>query len=366
METMELDLDHSALGSLTDHARRPGHRRSSKHRSIPGVLFIAASVAGCLVLGWRHVGLALVARRMGPMAVALGYSLVAGSFAVLLGSAPMSSGFWLAHAFDIFGVFAATIVGFIVYRRSESIAAVLEPIVAVEPIAALEVGMHPDVVAFVDDLDDKDPMTRDHVVRTAELAIEVAALMRLPAETQRDVGLVGALHDIGKLHIPDEILAKPGALSDLEWRIMQSHAELGGEIVGSSEALASLAPAVRGHHERLDGAGYPDALAGDDIPLLARIVSVCDAYDAMAYTRRYRSGMPLDKVLAILREHAGTQWDPLVVQAVITIVSKRPIIEPQLLASRRERRCDCLPADLQGLESGELITETGAFSGSLS
>lgn len=334
-------------------------------RSPLGIATIAASVTGCLVLGWRHLKLALIARRPAPIVVAAGYSLVAGSAAVLLGSQPMSLGFWLAHALDIGGVFAATIGGFIVYRRSASIAAVLEPIVAVEPIAALEVGMHPDVVDFVADLDVKDPMTRDHVVRTAELAIEVAELMRLPAEIQRDAGLAGALHDIGKLRIPDEILAKPGALNDIEWRVMRSHAEAGHKIVLASEALASLAPAVRGHHERVDGRGYPDGLAGEDIPLLARIVSVCDAYDAMAYTRRYRSGMDLAKVISVLREHAGTQWDPLVVQAVISIVSKRPMVEPQLLARHRRERCDCLPADLQGLESSELVGASGPFSASV-
>lgn len=334
-------------------------------RSVPGVAVIGASVICCLLLGWRHVVLARIARRPAPLVVAAGYSFVAGSFAVLLGSESMSAGFWLAHIFDIVGVFAASIGGFILYGRSKSMTAVLAPIVAVEPIAALEVGLHPDVVEFVNDLDEKDPMTRDHVVRTAELAIEVAALMRLPAEMQRDAGLVGTLHDIGKLRIPDEILSKPGALNDLEWRIMQTHAEIGGTIVASSSALASLAPAVRGHHERLDGGGYPDALSGDQIPLLSRIVAVCDAYDAMAYTRRYRSGLPLDKVLDILRDNAGTQWDPLVVQAVVTLVSKRPITEPQLLASQRARRCDCLPADLQGLESLELVGATGPFSDSV-
>jgi len=334
-------------------------------RSPLGIATISLSVLGCMALGWRHVKLALIARRPAPIVVAIGYSLVAASAAVLLGSEPLSAGFWLAHGFDIVGVLAATIGGVVVYRRSASIAAVLEPIVAVEPIAALEVGMHPDVVDFVADLDAKDPMTRDHVVRTAELAIQVAELMRLPADIQRDAGLAGALHDIGKLRIPNEILGKPGALSDLEWRIMQSHAELGGEIVGSSEALASLAPAVRGHHERIDGGGYPDGLAGEDIPLLARIVSVCDAYDAMAYTRRYRSGMELTDVISILRENAGTQWDPLVVQAVISIVSKTPIVEPQLLAGHRHERCDCLPADLQGLESSELVEVGGPFSASV-
>ena len=334
----------------------PNAVRAPNMRTPIGVLAIAACVAGCLALGWRQLRLARIAQRRAPLAVAAGYSFVAGSAAVLLGSEPLSVGFWLAHVFDIAGVLVATVAAAVVYQRSRSMVSVLAPVVAVEPIAALDVGMHPDVIDFVAELDTKDPMTRDHVVRTAELAIQVAALMRLPAESQRDAGLVGALHDIGKLQIPDEILTKPGALDDAERAVMQTHAALGGTILESSKALCSLAPVVRAHHERVDGGGYPDRLAGEDIPLLARIVSVCDAYDAMAYTRRYRSGMPLEQVTGILREHAGTQWDPLVVQAVITIVSNRRSYVPQLLASQRDTRCDCLPAELQALEVDALLS----------
>lgn len=331
-------------------------------RSAAGVAVAVGSALGCFLLARRHIDLATIANRRSPLIVAIGYALVAGSAGVLFEDQPYSVGFWLAHAFDITGVFAATIGALLVYRRTASMTEVLAPIVAVEPIAALEVGMHPAVIEFVADLETKDPMTRDHVVRTAELAIEVAELMRLPPDVQRRAGLVGALHDIGKLEIPDEILTKPGALNDVEWRIMRSHAALGSEILGRCEHLADLAPAVRGHHERLDGAGYPDGLAGEEIPLEARIVSVCDAYDAMAYTRRYRSAMELDEVLSILRKHAGTQWDPLIVQAVINIVSRRSDYEPRLLDGHKHDRCDCLPRELAG-ELLEPALPVGSFSG---
>lgn len=311
-----------------------------------GMLVTLLTVTGGLMLGWRHVRFAEIADRRAPLAVTVGFSLTIGAIAGQYGAAAYSGAFWLAHALDITGVLAATMAAVMIYRRSSSMSDVLAPIVAVEPRAALEVGLHPAVIAFVEDLDAKDPLTRDHVIRVAELAMEVAELMRLPAQELRRAGLVGALHDIGKIRVPDEILNKPGALNELEWNIMRSHAAAGGDIVSGCEPLADLAASVRAHHERIDGGGYPDGLAGDDIPLIARIVSVCDAFDAMAYTRRYRSGMELEEVVEILREHAGTQWDPFVVQAVITVVSKRTNWEPQLLTRGTVETCDCLPSAL--------------------
>lgn len=185
-------------------------------------------------------------------------------------------------------------------------------------------------------------MTRDHVVRTAELAIEVAAAMQLPADVQREAGLVGALHDIGKLQIPDEILTKNSALTHDEWQIMRTHPALGADLVAASPPLVSLAPAIRAHHERYDGRGYPDGLAGDQIPLVARIVAACDSFDAMAHSRHYRTGMSIDVVIEELREHAGEQWDPAAALAVMTIAERRPAVDPRLFADAADYACDCL------------------------
>lgn len=315
-------------------------------RSIGGLLVLGAGFVGSMMLGHRHLRLARIADRPAPLVITAGYSFVAASAAMLVGSTPYSAGFWVAHGFDVAGVFAATLGGLVVYRRSPSMSEVLVPVLVVDPVAALEVGMHPAVAEFVADLDRKDRLTRDHVVRTAELAIEVAASMGLSPELQRQAGLVGALHDIGKLEIPSEILDKPGGLDDDEWAVMRSHAELGAALVAGSPPLASLASSVRAHHERMDGTGYPDGLAGEQIPLVARIVSVCDAYDAMAFTRVYRSGMNEDEVIAILRENAGSQWDPAVVDAAIGVVSLKQNWVPTLLADQRADLCDCVPEHL--------------------
>src|SRR6185312_6382663 len=125
------------------------------------------------------------------------------------------------------------------------------------------------------------------------------------------------LHDIGKIAVPSEILLKPGSLTDEEWVVMRSHAAVGGELVGRIPAFAHLAPAVRASHERWDGGGYPDGLAGDQIPLAARIIAACDSYDAIVTDRPYRPARSPLEAIEELDRVRGTQLDPAVVAVLI-------------------------------------------------
>jgi two-component system cell cycle response regulator len=122
---------------------------------------------------------------------------------------------------------------------------------------------------------------------------------------------------VGKVAIPDEILNKPGPLEPSEWIFIRQHTVIGERIIEAAPALAHVAKLVRSTHERYDGFGYPDGLAADDIPLIARIVSVCDAYDAMTTTREYRPAQAKPRAVAELHHHAGTQFDPEVVDAFV-------------------------------------------------
>ncbi len=290
----------------------------------PGAIAgITASLAICLALSYRHLRLCWVARSRGPLVVSAGAAMVGSSTLVFLGTGPWTAGFWLAQGLDISGVLAATVIGANVYRRSGSLSAVLAPVEAVTPLRALEFGLDPLVRDFVAALEAKDSITRDHVVRTAHMAALVAEELDVPFDEISTVILGALLHDIGKLGVPDQVLKKPGKLNPAEYEIVKRHTVDGEQLVAATEALAGVAPIVRGHHERFDGMGYPDHLAGDAIPIGARIVAVCDGFDAMAHTRQYRNGMGSAKALAVLAEHAGSQWDPLVVSTLTRIVDRR-------------------------------------------
>ena len=170
----------------------------------------------------------------------------------------------------------------------------------------------------------KDPYTEAHTQRVAEAARRIGVRMGLAEEDLEALYRGGIIHDIGKIGVPDQILLKPGALEPHETDRMHMHPVIGESIVAPLQSGANLLPMIRHHHEHYDGNGYPDRLAGDEIPLLARIVSVCDAYDALTSDRPYRQGGTLEEALAVLRRGAGAQWDPQIVQIMVDEV-RRPI-----------------------------------------
>ena len=131
--------------------------------------------------------------------------------------------------------------------------------------------------------------------------------------------LAGELHDIGKVAIPDAILSKAGPLDPDEWAIVHQHTLIGERILAAAPALSQVAKLVRSSHERYDGTGYPEGMRGDEIPLGARIVAVCDAFDAMIGPRPYRLGMSEEGALAELRRCAGTQFDPEIVDVFCAV-----------------------------------------------
>ena len=159
-----------------------------------------------------------------------------------------------------------------------------------------------------------DPYTCDHSERVARIAARIGQEMGLSTATCGDLYLAGLLHDIGKIGINTSVLQQEGPLSDEQRAHVAEHPVIGDEIVANVPSLAHLRPAVRNHHERFDGRGYPDSLAGDSIPLLARIMAVADSCDAMFSARPYRPGMAPESVDAILRSGAGVQWDAEVIR----------------------------------------------------
>ncbi len=171
-------------------------------------------------------------------------------------------------------------------------------------------------------LESCDTDTEDHVVRTQHMGAELGKRLGLSDAEQSQLSLLCILHDIGKIGIPLEILNKPGKLTDEEWVTMRSHTEKGYQIAKSSTELVAISDMIRYHHERWDGKGYPEGLSGEQIPLLSRIISVVDSYDAMINDRVYRKALSAKTAQEELKRCAGTQFDPHIVKEFLEMLSE--------------------------------------------
>ncbi|UTI62523.1 HD domain-containing protein [Paraconexibacter antarcticus] len=169
----------------------------------------------------------------------------------------------------------------------------------------------------------RDSYTAAHSRSVVDLAGDVARELGCDDREAHEVELVALLHDIGKLRIPDAILRQPGPLSDAEWDVMRTHSAAGAAIVAQIPELAGLTAAIRAEHERWDGTGYPDGLAGDAIPLASRVTLVCDAYHAMTSDRPYRAALGEEAARAEVAAGAGTQFCPTAAAALLAVLSRR-------------------------------------------
>ncbi len=170
-------------------------------------------------------------------------------------------------------------------------------------------------------VESREDATGLHVYRMTAYALETAKAMGVDAKATEHLVLAAALHDIGKLVVPDRIVLKPGKLDPDEWEIAKMHAAAGHRILAGSsyEEVETAAQVALCHHEKWDGSGYPNGLLGESIPLLARIVAVADVLDALTSKRVYKSEYPLDTALGILREGSGSHFDPEVVAALMSV-----------------------------------------------
>jgi putative nucleotidyltransferase with HDIG domain len=173
---------------------------------------------------------------------------------------------------------------------------------------------------LVSRIEEKDPYTHGHTERVARYAVALAHELGFPAEEIQRIQFGAYLHDIGKVHTQDEVLHKPGALTDEEWRMVKAHPVRGAEMIRGVKFLERVVDMVRHHHERVDGRGYPDGLHGDEISTAAKIVNVADAFDAMTTDRPYRAGMTVEQAIAQMREKAGTQFAAEIVEVLVAAV----------------------------------------------
>jgi putative nucleotidyltransferase with HDIG domain len=171
-------------------------------------------------------------------------------------------------------------------------------------------------------VDARDPYTKDHSLRVAQYSVILAQELGLPEEEVDKIRISATLHDVGKMGIEDRVFHKPGVLSKEEFEIMKRHTLIGYQIVAQVKQLAEMLPGIRWHHESLDGRGYPDGITGDELPMMARIISVADTFDAITTERPYQAASEFPRAIEILRKLAGTKYDPIIVDAMDSALAK--------------------------------------------
>ena len=224
---------------------------------------------------------------------------------------------WDYHAYLLAGFGAATAAVVVGARRALVVDDALRTAFDVDPLTHLAHSYPEALLALVAAVEARDSYTHGHSVRVAELAVRIGTRLRLPAQTLRALAQGAYLHDVGKIGIPDAILNKNGPLDAEERAWIEQHPVVGAQIVGRIESLRHGLAAVRHHHERFDGTGYPDGVAGTDIPLIARITSVADVWDALTTDRAYRVAWSDERALRYLLDGRGGQFDPACVDAFV-------------------------------------------------
>lgn len=180
--------------------------------------------------------------------------------------------------------------------------------------------------ALAEAVEKRDPYTGGHVKRVTEYCLAIAQELGLNKEEKENLELSAILHDIGKIGIDDSILRKPAPLDEKEIEIMKKHPQIGLEILSKVKHLSDIVTGTFSHHEKYDGTGYPQGLKGDEIPLIGRIIAVCDTFDAMTSNRPYRRGLDDNIAIEEIKKYRGIQFDPLVVDAFINAFQKGKII----------------------------------------
>ncbi|HET8625780.1 MAG TPA: HD-GYP domain-containing protein [Thermomicrobiales bacterium] len=256
--------------------------------------------------------------------------------------APVWHASWWEYHGLMLAAFCAALAGLgREYAASGSLQGVVEGLLLRDTLAQLERGYADVIRALVAAVEAKDPYTRGHTERVTALAVHIGEGLGLSPERLRVLGQAALLHDIGKIGVPDAILQKPGRLTDEEFAVIREHPARGHAIIAGVRGLTAEVGGVRHHHERLDGSGYPDGLAGEAIPLEARIIAVADVYDALTSARAYREAWPSARALALIDAESGTKLDPRCVAALHHVLRDRPVAER---ADEAPRPTSYLPA----------------------
>ena len=287
---------------------------------------LTAVIVGMLgFAAWRYYQSYQLARLGSQLAMVVGLVFLAeAQLALGLGRVYQYS-WWEYHVLFLFA-FGAILAGWAwEYRRSRGLDAIAEALVMRDAMEQLNRGRDESLVRLADEIESFDIATFGHVGRVAAYAYVIGKELGLPPAALRRLVLAAQMHDIGKIGLPLGLLMKPGKLTDAEFDQMKTHTVKGWDISQQVKALRDMGSVIRHHHERFDGAGYPDGLAGEEIPLESRIISAADTFDAVTSERPYRGAMTVDEAKAELRRVAGSQLDPRCVEALLSVLERREI-----------------------------------------
>jgi hypothetical protein len=291
---------------------------------------LALMTVGVVLFGLlanRAVRTFALTRRAGDLLVGVGCVWLAVASVATLTRSPGTLGFYLGHALEITGVLLLGVPVALDLRRGGASRPLVGDLSAAEIVASEEAYLGARVRALMVGLGAHDGSTAGHSRRVALLAVRVGEALGLPAATLRHLAIGGLLHDVGKLSVAGEILRKPDKLTDDEYAEVKRHPDAGVRLL---RRLGGFAPAVLSlvgeHHERLDGAGYPSGRTADELALGPRILAVCDVYDALVSDRVYSEAWSTDRALALLREQAGTAFDPRCVESLAGVVAPAPAL----------------------------------------
>lgn len=268
---------------------------------------------------WRYYQSYLFAKLPSQIAMVATLALLMEVQAIILWGRVWHLSWWLYHG--LYGAaFVALFAGWwMETRRAGTLRAIADALSMRDALAQLDRGLDAPIVELVDAVEAKDVETFGHVRRVSSYSLRIAKHLGLSSAKLRAVALAAEMHDVGKISVPSSILSKPAALTDEEFAVVKAHTTRGAEIASQVPALRELTGAIRAHHERLNGSGYPDGLAGDDIPLVARIIAVADTYDAITSKRPYREGRSHEEAIAEITRLRGIEFDERCVDAFVTV-----------------------------------------------
>ncbi|MGH2856373.1 MAG: HD-GYP domain-containing protein [Solirubrobacteraceae bacterium] len=278
---------------------------------------LAAAAVPLALVAWRAARTYLLTRRRSDLVVTAGLVWLIGAQYGLLHFTMMQAAWWGGHVLEVSGIGMVAIPAALDLRHAVGSRALVGDLRAAHLVEHEEAFLGGRVRALLVRLGHKDPSTEGHTRRVAALAVALGERMGLPEGRLRQLALGGLLHDIGKLSVPDEILRKPGRLTDEEFAAIRRHPGDGRELLTELGGFPPLVlDLVESHHERLDGAGYPHRVHAGELALEVRILTVADVYDALTADRVYREAWPVQRALGLLHDERESAFDPACVEAL--------------------------------------------------